>query len=230
MARTKMAGKPKSVQLAIKASRAAKKAVKENNPLSTPLTSAVPSPPLTSRVPSNPKFLAFQVNGNVNVNRYPFLKIDDMNTLSNYSPYSVVYKGFTYATVEHAYQAQKYFHSNNPELMSMFYLGGSVGSPADAKRAGSRMGMLIRGVVMNKGFLYARDQIMEDLVASKINRHADIREILHACRQNDITLVYTSPQEDKYWGANKNGYAVKGANPDTGLNKLGELFNRLPII
>ncbi len=213
-----MAGKPKSVQLAIKASRAAKKAVKENNPLPTPLTSVVPS---------NAKFLAFQPNAKNS--RYPFLKIDDMHYLSNYSPHSVVYKGFTYATVEHAYQAQKYFHSKNPEFMSKFQLGGSIGSPADAKRVGSRMGMIIRGLVLNPGFLYARDQIMEDLIASKINRHADIREILHACRQNDITLVYTSPM-DKYWGANKQGFAVNGANPDTGLNKLGELFNRLPII
>lgn len=229
MARTKLAGKPKSVQLAIKATRAAKMAKKANinSPLPTPLASVVPSPPLTSVVPSNAKFLAFQPNAKIN--RYPFLKSDDMHSLSNYSAHSVVYKGFTYATVEHAYQAQKYLYSNNPEFMAMFYLGGSIASPADAKRAGSRMGMLIRGVVINKGFLYARDQIMEDLVASKINRHADIREILHACRQNDITLVYTSPM-DKYWGANKQGFAVNGANHESGLNKLGELFNRLPII
>ena len=203
MPRTKLAGKSKSRQLAIKANRAAKKANKANN--STTL-SVVPAVVHLKKLKSKVHVFNAKL---VDVNRYPFLKSDDTQQLSNCSPHSVEYNGFTYATVQHAYQAQKYFHSNNPELTAMFYLGGSIASSSDATRAGSRKEMLSRGVVINQRFFDEREQIMEDLVASKISRHADIREILHACRQHEFILVQLSSQVDKYWD---------------------ELFNRLPII
>lgn len=61
---------------------------------------------------------------------------------------------------------------------------------------------------------------MRDLIASKMERHPEIREIIKVAKENNITLVHFS-RSDMYWGAHVND---AGTGIKNGQNMLGKLF------
>lgn len=150
------------------------------------------------------------------------LPCSSLRDLSNFSMHSVEYDGKIYPSLEHAFQALKYLFSNKPEIAPQFEIGGSILSPQQAKSAGSKGGMKERGAVLNVDFWNKkRDEIMIDLVESKIRRNAEIRNILEIAKRLDIRFVHFS-RMDMYWGAhvNEDGTIKKGEN------HLGKTYNR----
>jgi ribA/ribD-fused uncharacterized protein len=138
--------------------------------------------------------------------------------LSNFADFSVEYDGEIYPTVEHAYQALKYTCTNKPELVEMVR---KLDTPEKAKSAGGKGGMSKQGAVLDiECWNNKKDNIMQDLVKSKISRHSAIRDILKTAKDQHIFLVHFS-RFDMEWGAHvdSDGKIKKGEN------KLGVLFN-----
>ena len=152
---------------------------------------------------------------------HPFFPPDAMRRLSNFSMDDVEYNGIIYPSVEHAYQAQKYYYSKHSYLISMFY-DGTLQSPEDAKKAGSKSGMKKFGVKLNvEEQIENNELLMSSLIQSKINRYYYIKNILRLAKDNNIKFVHFS-RTDMGWGAHLSDDRL---TIKKGLNKLGELYN-----
>ena len=67
--------------------------------------------------------------------------------MSTFYPKRFTYKGISYPTIEHAYQATKFrYFSDNPVLYMKFRCGGSVKTGKEAQRLGSTSGLREIGV------------------------------------------------------------------------------------
>jgi ribA/ribD-fused uncharacterized protein len=191
--------------------------------LVTPTPSPKTPPPRVQK-PSSPKppktYMSFQSNS-ADLKVFGLPKFA-MRRLSNFSLDSVEYEGHEYPSVEHAYQAQKYNFSNKRIIKEQFYTGGLLKTPVEAKSAGGKGGMKKNHAVLDAKFWDNGDQIMEDLIKSKIQKNPEIREILSLLKGKNVHLVHTS-RFDLYWGAhmNKDGSGIK-----EGLNKLGNIYNQ----
>jgi predicted NAD-dependent protein-ADP-ribosyltransferase YbiA (DUF1768 family) len=98
----------------------------------------------------------------------------------------------------------------------------TIKTAAEAKTAGGKGGMKIRGAVLDvECWNNNRDAIMNALIKSKIQRNSYIRSILEIAATHNIKFVHFS-RSDMYWGAhvNEDGTLKKG------LNKLGEIYNQ----
>lgn len=105
--------------------------------------------------------------------------------LSNFYPAPVVYEQVRYATVEHAYQAQKTL--NSKERLEI----ARCMSPSKAKRKGCR-------VKLRADWESNKVRIMTELVQLKFDCHADLQEKLLAtgtCR-----LIEGNTWNDQFWG------------------------------
>ena len=144
-----------------------------------------------------------------------------MKDLSNFSDHSVVYGGNTYKSVEHAFQALKYSCTNRPELVDIVRVKFADKTAVEAKSSGSRAAMIKWKVELNIAcWEKQKVGIMRDLIASKMERHPEIRQTIKTAKENNITLVHFS-RSDMYWGAHvtDDGTAIK-----KGQNMLGNLF------
>jgi ribA/ribD-fused uncharacterized protein len=146
-----------------------------------------------------------------------------MRDLSNFSEFDVEYDGFVYRTVEHAYQALKYLYcSNKPEMFEIVREENQKKDALGAKESGGKKGMEKRGVVFERDGCWDKKQIeiMTKLVASKIERHPEIRKIVETAKENNIILVHFS-RSDMIWGAHvtEDGKSIK-----RGTNHLGNIY------
>jgi len=146
-----------------------------------------------------------------------------MRDLSNFSEFDVEYEGFVYRTAEHAYQALKYLYcSNKPELFEIVREENQKKDALGAKESGGKGGMAKRGVVFDRDGCWDKKQIeiVTKLVASKIERHPEIRKILETAKENNIILVHFS-RSDMIWGAHvtEDGKSIK-----RGSNHLGNIY------
>lgn len=119
--------------------------------------------------------------------------------LSNFWFTPVVYDGYIYSTVEHAYQAAKF-----DDLEIQKQIRQSV-SAADAKK----LGRTFPKECMRKDWHDVRLTIMNDLVLQKFLVNASARRALLATE--DMELIEGNTWGDTYWGV-CNG---------VGSNKLG---------
>ena len=126
----------------------------------------------------------------------------DYAFLSNFFPTAVTYKGITYQSSEHAYQAQKATHRSDHDLIMEAY------SPARAKRLGKTI--KIRG-----DWLEVRVRIMEEIVRAKFDQHKDLADLLVAT--NPQKLAEGNNWGDQFWGT------VNGL----GLNRLGIILMKV---
>lgn len=187
-------------------------------------TSSPKTPPPRVQKPSSPKppktYMIFHSKSK-DVKAFGLPK-DAMRRLSNFSLDSVEYEGHEYPSVEHAYQAQKYNFSNKKEIKEQFYTGGLLKTPVEAKSAGGKGGMKKNHAVLNAKFWDNGDQIMEDLIKSKIQKNPEIREILSLLKGNNVHLVHFS-RMDMRWGAHMNKQNTEIIKGD---NKLGDIYNK----
>lgn len=151
---------------------------------------------------------------------------DTPRLLSNFALLDVGYNDQLYPSVEHAFQSAKYLCTSKPEYGLQFRTNGSIKSPIDAKKAGSRAGMKKVGVELNISLWNAmKVDVMKALILSKVQRHKVIRDILVLARQNGIKLIHTS-RSDLEWGAHLNDMknAIKRGN-----NLLGDIYNSVSL-
>ncbi len=146
-----------------------------------------------------------------------------MRDLSNFSEFDVEYDGFVYRTVEHAYQALKYLYcSNKPELFEIVREENQKKDALGAKESGGKGGMAKRGAIFDRDGCWDKKQIeiVTKLVASKIERHPEIRKIVQTAKENNIILVHFS-RSDMIWGAHvsEDGKSIK-----KGDNHLGNIY------
>jgi ribA/ribD-fused uncharacterized protein len=144
-----------------------------------------------------------------------------MRDLSNFSEHDVLYGGNTYKTVEHAFQALKYSCTNNPELVNTVRLIFADKTGVEAKTSGGKAAMKKWNVSLDIScWENKKVGIMRDLIASKMERHPEIRQIIKVAKDNNITLVHFS-RSDMYWGAHVD---VAKTGIKNGQNMLGRLF------
>ena len=144
-----------------------------------------------------------------------------MRDLSNFSDHDVSYGGNTYKTVEHAFQALKYSCTDKPELVNTVRLKFADKTGVEAKSSGGKGAMKVWKVTLDVSCWENKKMgIMRDLIASKMKRHPEIREIIQVAKGNNITLVHFS-RTDMYWGAHVN---EAGTGLKNGQNMLGKLF------
>ena len=79
----------------------------------------------------------------------------------------ITYKGITYPSVEHAYQATKFKFTDNPIIAKKFRHGGSVACPRKAREMGTRKGMNDLGVKLDR-FQWKKHK--HDIFKTIINR------------------------------------------------------------
>ena len=144
--------------------------------------------------------------------------------LSNFAPVPVEVDGEVFPSAEHAFQAAKYKCSTAPDLARAFLRGGAVGAlaPVEAKRAGGKGGMKLRGAVLDqKAWLAKRDATMRKILEARARSDARFRAILSRTDELNIYLLHFERQGAKaYWG----GCGGTGSDPVKGANRLGELM------
>lgn len=123
--------------------------------------------------------------------------------LSNFYKSPVFYKGYTYSTVEHAFQAMKTTTEQDRIHIA------SAATPGIAKRRG-------RLVKIRSDWEKVKDQIMYELVFAKFSQSEELKEKL--LETGDQQLVEGNYWGDFYWGADLNG---------VGQNKLGKILMRV---
>ena len=152
--------------------------------------------------------------------------------LSNFSKHDVEYEGKIYPTVEHAFQAQKggclvdkkgqsISEDKKTEFIEKVR---ALDTAEQAKSAGGKGAMKKEDIYLDiKCWDSKRNEIMDALIRSKVERHADIRKILDIVKEEKIRLVHFS-RMDMEWGAHvdKEIGEIK-----EGKNKLGELYMSL---
>lgn len=144
-----------------------------------------------------------------------------MKDLSNFSEHDVIYDGHLYPTVEHAFQALKYSCTSRPELVGIVREAFANKTAAEAKSSGGKGAMKKWKVELDiRCWEQKKVAVMNDLIASKIERHPKIRQIIDTAKTHNMELVHFS-RSDMYWGAhvNQEGTAIKD-----GKNMLGKLY------
>ena len=123
---------------------------------------------------------------------------------SNFASFAVVYKGLTWMTSEHAYQAAKF------EDKGVIKLIHSSLSAHDSKKIAH-----VHKDKMNPDWSNLKVSIMEEIVREKIKMHPYIQEKLIETGERDI--IENSP-EDSFWGSGSDG---------NGRNELGKIWMKL---
>lgn len=126
--------------------------------------------------------------------------------LSNFYPCKVVYEGYVYPTVEHAFQAAKCEHLSDVELIR------AAKTPGDAKSLGLR-------VKMRADWEARKKCIMYQLLLSKFKDPKLLRKLERTALKE---LIEENTWHDGYWGICVCGICKRG-----GANILGELLMRV---
>jgi len=123
--------------------------------------------------------------------------------------------------VEHAFQALKYSCTERPELVDVVRNATANKDALAAKQSGSKSAMTKYGVLLNiECWNNKKNEIMRELIISKITRHPEIREILRIAKNNNIQLVHFS-RSDMYWGAH---VTADSSGIKKGENHLGRIY------
>lgn len=120
--------------------------------------------------------------------------------LSNFSPPGVTLDGAYWPTVEHYFQAQKFFDAAYRERIRR------AATPHEARTLGQSRSLPIR-----RDWDAQRDAVMLQALRAKFSQ-PDARRLLLSTQQR--ALIEASPY-DHYWGAGQEG---------SGANRLGELL------
>ena len=134
-----------------------------------------------------------------------FYKVEEpYGCFSNFSPHQISLHGQDWLTVEHYYQAQKFFGSVDRRLVAAIR---AVATPQEAAELGRDPNHRIRD-----DWESVKIQIMRQAVLTKFVTHSDIQAILLAT--GDRVIVEDSPR-DYYWGCGCDG---------SGQNHLGKIL------
>lgn len=149
--------------------------------------------------------------------RDPWLSMDVFQTigffpreyyfLDNFSAYQIQYEGILYPTVEHAYQAQKFLQTAQPEIAELIR---TAPSPHAAKKIAAENQMACPPDWDARKLL-----VMENLLRAKLHQHPYVRQKL--LETGTMPIVEDSPY-DYYWGI---GF------DRTGENHLGKIWMKL---
>mmetsp|Transcript_24281 Transcript_24281/g.41469 ORF Transcript_24281/g.41469 Transcript_24281/m.41469 type:complete len:167 (-) Transcript_24281:46-546(-) len=120
--------------------------------------------------------------------------------LSNYFVRDTFIQGYSYPTVEHYFQAQKFSSKEYKDEIR------AARSGLQAKKLGS-----VERDDIVENWDEIKDDIMRRGVAAKFHQHQDLQAVLMATKQAEIIFKSST---DSYWGKGKNG----------GENKLGEVL------
>jgi len=123
---------------------------------------------------------------------------------SNFSPHSIYLNGQDWLTVEHYYQAQKFFKSVDEKLICLIQ---ACATPEEAAKLGRDPSRQLR-----PDWEEVKTEIMREAVLVKFLTHIDIQAILLST--GDRLIVEDSPN-DYYWGC--------GCDR-TGQNHLGKIL------
>ncbi|MCH2045730.1 MAG: NADAR family protein [Saprospiraceae bacterium] len=123
---------------------------------------------------------------------------------SNFSGHPIRLKGQEWATVEHYFQAHKFFDRNHSSKIK------KAPSPMRAAQLGRS-----RKVPLRRDWEKVKDNIMYDAVYAKFTQHKELTKLL--LETEDAILIEASPYDD-YWG--------EGAKKK-GLNKLGKILMKV---
>jgi len=123
---------------------------------------------------------------------------------TNFAPYPIEYKGRHWMTSEHAYQASKFTDEKIIEKIK------NAPSPMEAFTLARKFRAEYR-----KDWYEIRVKVMEEIVRTKLNQYADIKEKLLESGEKEI--IEASP-EDAFWGW--------GPNKD-GENQMGKIWMKL---
>lgn len=135
------------------------------------------------------------------MNEPVFFYEKDFYMFSNFSSFTVEWRGNLWMTAEHAYQAAKF------EDLSIVKAILEARSAHDAKRiAHANKG------VMSSSFAEKKIEIMKSILQAKATQHLYVREVLLSTESREI--IEDSPK-DSFWGW--------GPNKD-GQNRLGKLW------
>lgn len=134
-----------------------------------------------------------------------FYKVKDpYGCFSNFSPHPIHLKGLDWPTVEHYYQAHKFFGTEDEAIMEAIR---TAETPEEAASLGRDLCRKLRS-----DWEEAKLPLMREAVLTKFLTHPDIQAIL--LETEDELIVEDSPK-DYYWGC--------GANK-TGHNHLGKVL------
>lgn len=87
--------------------------------------------------------------------------------MSTFYPRRITYKGITYPTVEHAYQAQKFFYSDCPIITKKFRYGGSITCPRKAREMGSEEGLEDIGVHLDDRWEANKHRVFSEIITKR---------------------------------------------------------------
>lgn len=131
--------------------------------------------------------------------------------LSNFWFVQVEFEGYSYTTVEHAYQAAKSLDQTMRDTIRQSKL------PSDAKRLGNQ-------VQLRPDWDSVKRLIMLNLLRNKFN-HIGLRSLL--LQTNDQLLIEGNTWHDNYWGVcfcAVCNYERSREEPGLGKNWLGKLL------
>lgn len=134
-----------------------------------------------------------------------FYKVSDpYGCFSNFSPHGIRLQNQDWPTVEHYYQAQKFYGTPDAGLIQVIQAAQSPEMAASLGRSSTRQ--------LRLDWEQVKYPIMQEAVLTKFLTHGDIREILLSTGSR--LLVENSPT-DYYWGCGREG---------TGQNFLGKIL------
>jgi ribA/ribD-fused uncharacterized protein len=123
---------------------------------------------------------------------------------SNFSAFSVRWRGHTWPTAEHAYQAAKFTDGGIAALVR------KAPSAHDAKKIAQAHAESVR-----PDWEIVRVAIMEEIVRAKVDQHPYVAKKL--IQSDDLEIIEDSPT-DGFWGR----------GPDyKGLNMLGKIYMKI---
>ena len=154
------------------------------------------------------------------VNNYEsFLPSDWKRKLSNFWPCEVSIFGFSFPSVEHAFQASKYICCSEPRdlrYVNMFTRSSDFDA-AEAKKRGGRKYMTTLGVSLDvKRWNEMALDIMRILLRSRWHHDVEFREILLETQRQGLHLVHFERSGSRsFWGgciSKEDGMSVVGGN------------------
>jgi ribA/ribD-fused uncharacterized protein len=133
-----------------------------------------------------------------------YLWEDEFYPLSNFSAFSIEYKGKLWQTAEHAYQAASFFDEDIQTLIA------NARSAHEARVLGQKYKAQRR-----EDWATAKVTVMEEVFRAKLDQHEYAREKLLASGNRDI--IKNVPDDSFWgWGADKKGE-----------NRMGKLWVQL---
>lgn len=135
---------------------------------------------------------------------YFYKEFGPLGYLSNYSAHEILVDGKVWQTVEHYYQAQKFFDEKLKEQIRL------ASTPKDASKIGRD-----RNNPLRKDWEQVKEEIMFNGVFAKFLQHKDICDMLLATGDDELI---ENTDIDYYWGCGTN---------KTGLNRYGEILMKV---